>query len=67
MIFDKIEKPNNNKIKKEKKNKLTKKEKQVIRHLKHTYELVGNLNNNDIRAMEIIKTKRMEEKQKERE
>ena len=27
-------------------------------HLKHTYELVGNLNHNDIKAMRIIKTKR---------
>ena len=67
LIVNKIEKPDNNKTKKEKKKRLTKKEKEAIRHLKHTYELVGNLNNNDIKAMEIIKTKRMEEKQKERE
>ena len=37
-------------------------------HLKHTYELVGNLNHNDIKAMRIIKTKRKEEeKEIERE
>ena len=65
MIFNKIDKPNKNKNPKERKIKLTKKEKETMKHLKHTYELVGNLNNNDIKVMKIIQTKRNEEKQKE--
>ena len=48
--------------------KITKKEKKVIKHLKHTYEVVGNLNHNDIKVMKNIQTKReMEKEQKERE
>ena len=66
IILNKIDKPNKNKEQKKKHNiKMTKKQIKTIEHLRHTYELVGSLNNNDIRAMKIIKTKRKEEKQKD--
>ena len=66
IIFNKIEKPKNNGKKKIHTN-IKMKEKLAIKHLKKTYELVGNLNNNDYKAMKIIQTKRREENQKERE
>ena len=66
LIFNKIDKPNKNKEpKKRPKTKITKKERKTIEHLRHTYELVGNLNNNDIKAMRIIKTKREEDGKKD--
>ena len=51
---------------------LSKKENQVLMHLQNTYELVGSLNHNDIKAIRSIKLKRKEEQtqeknQKERE
>ena len=67
IIFNKVEKPSKNKEPKKVKIKPTKKEKETMLHLKHTYELVGNLNHNDIKAMRIIQTKRKEEKEMERE
>ena len=67
LIFNKVDKPNLNKKHKIIKLKATKKEKDVIQHLKKTYELVGNLNHNDIKAMRIIKEKRKEKEEKERE
>lgn len=70
LVFNKVEKPNPNKPAKTKKIKITKKEKETMLHLKHTYELVGNLNNDDIRVMRIIKEKRKNQDnniQKERE
>lgn len=63
IILHKVEKPNKNRAPKKKHIKPTKKEKQVMLHLKHTYELVGNLNHNDIKAMKIIQTKRKVEEQ----
>lgn len=68
LIFNKVEKPTTNKMQNKKKRiKPKKKEIEAMLHLKHTYELVGNLNHNDIKAMRIIQTKRKEEKQIERE
>ena len=69
LIFNKVDKPTKNKVSnKNKKIKPKKKEIDAMLHLKHTYELVGNLNHNDIKAMRIIKTKRKEEeKEIERE
>lgn len=68
IIFNKIEKPTKNKITNRNKHiKPRKKEIEAMSHLKHTYELVGNMNNNDIKAMKIIKTKRKEENERERE
>ena len=68
LIFHRVEKPNKNRPPKKKHIKPTKKEKETMRHLKHTYDLVGNLNHNDIKAMKIIQIKRKEEeKGKERE
>lgn len=67
LILNKVEKPNKNRTPKKKQIKPTKKEKEAMLHLKHTYELVGNLNHNDIKAMKIIQTKRKEEQEKGRE
>ena len=67
IIFHKVDKPTKNKVKRKKpKVKPNKKEIETMKHLKHTFELVGNLNNNDIKAMKIIQNKRKEEKEKER-
>ena len=65
IILYKVDKPSNNKPPKKKNVKITKKEKQTITHLRHTYEVVGNLNHNDIKVMKIIQTKRDEEKERE--
>ena len=70
VIFYKIDKPNKESQKVVKKPKMTKKEKETIKHLRNTYELVGNLNHNDLKALNMIIDKRKEEKQvenKERE
>ena len=65
IILYKVDKPSNNKSPKKKNVKITKKEKETIKHLRHTYEVVGNLNHNDIKVMKIIQTKRDEEKERE--
>lgn len=65
LILYKVDKPSSNRPPKKKKVKITKKEKQTIKHLKHTYEVVGNLNHNDIKVMKIIQTKREEGKERE--
>lgn len=65
IILYKVDKPSNNKPPKKKNVKITKKEKETIKHLRHTYEVVGNLNHNDIKVMKIIQTKRDEEKERE--
>lgn len=65
LILYKVDKPSNNRPTKKKNVKITKKEKQTIKHLRHTYEVVGNLNHNDIKVMKIIQTKRDEEKERE--
>ena len=52
LIINYINKPTNEK---EKKEKLTTKEEKTILHLENTYELVGNLNNNDIKVIKTIK------------
>lgn len=65
IILYKVDKPSNNRPPKKKNVKITKKEKQTIKHLRHTYEVVGNLNHNDIKVMKIIQTKRNEEKERE--
>ena len=69
IVINKVEKPNNSKENNKKHRKLTKKEKETMSHLKRTYELVGNLNHNDLKVMKLIQTKRKEEKEigKERE
>ena len=36
-------------------------------HLQNTYELVGNLNHNDIKAIRTIKLKRKEAQEKEKQ
>lgn len=64
-IIKKINKPNKDgKQMKWRKQVLTKKEKQVLMHLQNTYELVGSLNHNDIKAIRTIKLKRKEEQEK---
>ncbi len=65
IILYKVDKPSNNRPPKKKNVKITKKEKQTITHLRHTYEVVENLNHNDIKVMKIIQTKRDEEKERE--
>lgn len=67
IVINKVEKPKKNAQSKKKHIKPTKKEKQTMLHLKRTFELVGNLNHNDIKAMRIIQTKRREEQEKELE
>ena len=68
IIFNKVEKPSKNKYLNRKKNvKPRKKEIEAMKHLKHTYELVGNLNHNDIKAMKIIQNKRKEQEVNEKE
>lgn len=52
LIINYISKPTNEK---EKKDKITAKEEKTILHLENTYELVGNLNNNDIKVIKTIK------------
>lgn len=64
LIFNKLEKPNKNNNPK-KLPKISKQEKKTIEHLRKTYELVGNLSHNDIKAIQIIKDKRKEEKERE--
>ena len=65
LILYKVDKPSNNRPPRKKNIKITKKEKQTIKHLKHTYEVVGNLNHNDIKVMKIIQTKREEGRERE--
>lgn len=67
LILYKVDKPSKNKPHRKKNVKIAKKEKQVIKHLKHTYEVVGNLNHNDIKVMKMLQIKREEEKETERE
>lgn len=69
LILYKVDKPSKNRPTKKKNVKITKKEKKVIKHLKHTYEVVGNLNHNDIKVMKMLQIKREEkgENQAERE
>ena len=64
VIFNKIEKPKNNSQKKNKNSiSITSKERKTIEHLKNTYELVRNLNNNDIKAVKNMETQNKEEEQ----
>ena len=67
LVINKVEKPSKKKESRRKPQKLTKKEKETISHLRHTYELVGNLNHNDLKVMKMIQKKRNEEKGIERE
>lgn len=55
MIINKIKRPTHNENIKKK--KLTKKEIKTIKHLEKTCELVGNLSQNDMKAIRILKTK----------
>ena len=66
--MNKIDKPSkNSKVNSKDLPKISKKEKNAIEHLKHTYELVGNLSNNDIKTMRIIQSKREQEEERQRE
>lgn len=65
IILYKVNKPSNNNPIKKKNVKITKKEKRTIKHLRHTYEVVGSLNHNDIKVMKIIQTKREEGRERE--
>lgn len=67
LIINKVEKPKRNKTVSKKHIKPTKKEKDAMKHLKKTYELVGNLRNNDVKVMKMLHIKRQEEKEVERE
>lgn len=67
LIINKVEKPKRNKTVSKKHIKPTKKEKDAMKHLKKTYELVGNLRNNDVKVMKMLHIKRQEEKDVERE
>lgn len=62
MIINKIKKPTHNENIKKK--KLTKKEIRTIKHLEKTCELVGNLSQNDMKAIRKLKTK-YEDKERE--
>lgn len=61
-IINKIKKPIN--TAKSKKKKITIKELETIKHLEETCEVVGNLNQNDIKAIRTLKRKQ-EEKERE--
>ena len=63
VIIFKIDKPNMEQKPKRKPAKITKKDKETMKHLKNMYDLVGNLNNNDIKAISKIISKRKEEKE----
>ena len=68
LILYKIDKPNKDgQVKKKRpKTKIDKKDKKTMKHLKKMYELVGDLNNNDVKVMHKIMDKRQkEEKAKE--
>jgi len=67
LVLSRVQKPTKNSKPKQKNIKPTKKEKETMLHLKRTYELVGNLNHNDIKAIRIIQSKKKEEKGIERE
>ena len=65
MIIRKIDKPT-----KEKKNKVKnyeEKEEKTSKHLENTYNLVGDMKHNDIKVMEVIREKRNQIKDFERE
>ena len=66
IIISKIKRPfNSTKIRKR---NMTKKEIQTIKHLDKTFEVVGNLNRNDMKAIKEIKKGFIErEREKERE
>lgn len=59
IIMNKIKKPTSNTEGKEKR-RLTKKELETIKHLEKTCEVVGNLNQNDIKVMRMLKRKEKE-------
>lgn len=65
IISNKINKPNKT-VKENQYRTLTKKEINTMIHLENTYELVGSLNRNDLKAIKIIKDK-LNEENKERE
>ena len=70
IILYKIDKPNKDGVVKRKraKAKINKKDEKTMKHLKKMYELVGDLNNNDIKIMHKIMDKRQkEEQEKEKE
>ena len=64
LIFNKVKKPKPNKVSTKPKAKITRKDKQTMKHLKKTYDVVGRLNNNDIKAMRTLMEKRQEEKER---
>ena len=67
-IIKRVNKPNKSGKQVEwRKQVLSRKEKQVLMHLQNTYELVGNLNQNDIKAIRTIKLKRKEAQEKEKQ
>ena len=63
VIIFKIDKPNSEKVHNKRITKITKKDKETIKHLRNMYDLVGSLNNNDIKAISKIINKRKEEKE----
>ena len=63
IIINKIKKPNNN-SRVEKKRKMTVKEIKKIKHLEQTCEVVSNLNQNDIKAIRLLK-KGLEDRERE--
>ena len=65
IISTKINKPNKE-LKQNEYRTLTKKEIQTMMHLENTYELVGSLNRNDLKAIKSIKD-RLKEQKNERE
>lgn len=67
LIFNKVDKPSKNKTSNKKHIKPKKKEKEAMLHLKKTYEVVGDLKNNDVKVMKMLHIKRQEEKDLERE
>lgn len=58
LIINRINKPTNEK---EIRNKLKAKEEQTILHLENTYDLVGSLNNNDIKVIKTIQKEKEHE------
>lgn len=67
IIFSKVQEPTKEQRSHKKGIKIKKKDRETMLHLKRTYELVENLNHNDIKVMKVIQENRKESIEKERE
>ena len=64
LIINKIKKPSNTA---KQRKKVTQKEKQAMKHLEKTCEVVGNLNQNDIKAIRHLREKEKKQQRQEQE